>query len=119
LQTLSRCGRACSGRDRVLRWVEIAWWAEIGVLVGILFHIASLLGEGGFESEDISMMWTEAAIAPVAVPVIFFVLTLTGITGVSPSETALTGNIGFAFVFGFAIRLTLGLFDTIKKRILP
>jgi hypothetical protein len=105
--------------DRVGRWFEIAWWAEIGVLVGILFYIAGILGEGRFESEDIAMMWTEVAIAPVVVLVIFFLFALTGITGISPSETALSGNIGFAFIFGFAIRRTLGLLDTIKKRIFP
>lgn len=104
--------------DRVRRWFEIAWWAEIGVLVGILFYIAGLLSEGRFDSEDLTMMWTEVLIAPVVVPVIFFLLSLTGI-GVNPSETAMTGNIGFAFVFGFAIRRTLGLLDTIKKRIFP
>ncbi len=29
--------------DRVGRWLELAWWAEIGVLVGILFYIAGIL----------------------------------------------------------------------------
>ena len=105
--------------DRIGRWFEIAWWAEFGVLVGILFYIAGLMGEGRFESENIVMFWTEIVIAPVVVLVIFFLFTLTGITGISPSETSLPGNIGFAFIFGFAIRRTLGLLDTIKKRILP
>jgi hypothetical protein len=58
-------------------------------------------------------------VPPVVVLVIFFLFKLTGITGISPSETALSGNIGFAFIFGFAIRRTLGLLDTIKKRIFP
>jgi hypothetical protein len=105
--------------DRVGRWVEIAWWAEIGVLVGILFYVAGVLGQGRFETEEIAMLWTETLIAPVVVLVIFFLFTLTGITGISPSEAALTGSVGFAFMFGFAIRRTLGLLDTIKKRIFP
>lgn len=105
--------------DRVWRWIEIAWWAELGVLVGILFYIAGIMGEGRFETENIAMFWTEVVIAPVVVLVIFFLFTLTGITGISPGETALPGNVGFAFIFGFAIRRTLGLLDTIKKRIFP
>jgi hypothetical protein len=105
--------------DRIGRWFAIAWWAEIGVLVGILFYIAGLLGEGRFETEDIAMFWTELIISPAVVLVIFFLFALTGITGISPNETSLPGNIGFAFIFGFAIRRTLGLLDTIKKRIFP
>lgn len=105
--------------DRVRRWIELAWWAELGVLVGLLFYIAGTMSEGRFETENTTMYWTEIAIAPVVVAVIFFLFTLTGITGISPSETSLPGNVGFAFIFGFAIRRTLGLFDTIKKRIFP
>lgn len=105
--------------DRVWRWIELAWWAELGVLVGILFYVAGTMSEGRFETENISMYWTEIVIAPVVVAVIFFLFTLTGITGISPSETSLPGNVGFAFIFGFAIRRTLGLLDTIKKRIFP
>jgi hypothetical protein len=105
--------------DRIGRWFEIAWWAELGVLVGIVFYIAGLLGQGRFETEDIAMFWAEVIITPAVVLIIFFLFTLTGITGVNPSETSLPGNIGFAFIFGFAIRRTLGLLDTIKKRIFP
>ncbi len=105
--------------DRVWRWIELAWWAEFGVLIGILFYVAGTMSEGRFETENISMFWTEIFIAPVVVAVIFFLFTLTGITGISPSETALPGNVGFAFIFGFAIRRTLGLLDNIKKRIFP
>lgn len=105
--------------DRIGRWFEIAWWAELGVLVGIVFYIAGLLGQGRFETEDIAMFWAEVIIAPAVVLVIFFLFALTGITGINPGETSLPGNIGFAFIFGFAIRRTLGLLDTIKKRIFP
>ena len=105
--------------DRIWRWIELAWWAELGVLVGILFYIASLMSEGRFGTESLSMFWTEIVIAPPVVLVIFFLFELAGITGISPSESSLTGNVGFAFVFGFAIRRTIGLLDAIKKRILP
>jgi len=105
--------------DRRGRWYEIAWWAEIGVLVGILFYIAGCLGRGSFSRQEIAMFWTEALIAPVVVLIIFFLFVLTGITGISPATTSIQGNVGFAFIFGFAIRRTLGLLDIIKKRIFP
>lgn len=89
------------------------------MLVGILFYVAGILSQGRFETENIAMFWTEIVIAPVVVVVIFFLFTLTGITGISPSETSLPGNVGFAFIFGFAIRRTLALLDNVKKRIFP
>lgn len=50
---------------------------------------------------------------------ILFLFDLTGITAISPQESSMTSIVGFAFVFGFAIRRTLGLLDTVKKRLLP
>jgi hypothetical protein len=105
--------------DRKGRWKEIAWWAELGTLVGILFYIGGNLSAGRFEAAEIAEFWTQAIIAPIVVLAIFFLFTLTGITGISPGETSITGNVGFAFIFGFAIRRTIGLLDTIKKRIFP
>jgi hypothetical protein len=105
--------------DRVWRWFEIAWWAEIGVLVGILFYMAGLLGEGRFEPEKSAMFVAEAVIAPVVVPVIFFLLMLTGLIATAPTATSLAGQLGVAFVIGFAVRRTVGLLDTVKKKVLP
>ena len=85
----------------------------------MVFYIAGLMSEGRFEPENRAMFLAEAAIAPVVVLVIFFLFTLTGITGISPTETSLAGQLGFAFMFGFAIRRTIGLLDTIKKKIFP
>jgi hypothetical protein len=105
--------------DRIWRWFELAWWAEIGALVGVLFYIAGLMSRGRFEPENRWMFYVEAAIAPVVIPVIFFLLGLAGLTPMSPTETSLAGQLGVAFVLGFAIRRTLGLLDTIKKKLLP
>jgi hypothetical protein len=103
--------------DRVGRWAEIAWWAEIGVLVGILFYIASFLMRGKFNREETSMMIAEIVIAPIAVPIIFFLFAFTGITSVSVGETSLPVTIGLAFILGYAIRRTLGVIDVIKTKI--
>lgn len=101
------------------RWFEFAWWAEFGTLVGLLFYIAGLLGVGLFRVEEVSMFWTEILITPLVVTVVFFLFAYTGITGLQPSETSLTVNIGFAFILGFAIRRTVGFLDIIKKRFFP
>jgi len=101
------------------RWFELAWWAAMGCLVGLLFYIATNLGQGVFRPEEISMFWTELLIAPIVVPVVFFLFAFTDITGFIPSEASLTVQIGVAFIFGFAIRRTMGLLDTIKNRFFP
>ncbi len=101
------------------RWIEIAFWAELGTLVGILFYVAGSLSEGHFLAEELTMFCTEILIVPVVVVAIFFLFNLTGITGISPQGTSITGVVGFAFIFGFAIRRTIGLLDNVKKRIFP
>lgn len=101
------------------RWFEFAWWAEFGTLVGLLYYIAGLLGMGLFRVEEVSMFWTEILITPLVVIVVFFLFGYTGITGLQPSETSLTVNVGFAFILGFAIRRTVGFLDIIKKRFFP
>jgi hypothetical protein len=105
--------------DGERRWIEIAFWAELGTLVGVLFYIAGCLSEGLFLAKEIAMFWAEVFIAPIVVLAIFFLFSFTGITGISLQETSITGIVGLAFIFGFAIRRTLGLFDTIKKRVFP
>jgi hypothetical protein len=105
--------------DTPRRWFEIAFWAEFGTLVGLLFYIAGLLSTGVFRIEEISMFWTEVLITPLVVTVVFFLFTYTGITVFQPSEVSMTVNVGFAFIFGFAIRRTVGFLDIIKKRFFP
>ena len=65
------------------------------------------------------MFWAELLMAPVVVPVIFFLFTLSGMAEFVPSQSSITMNIGVAFIFGFAIRRTIGILDTIKKRFFP
>lgn len=62
------------------------------------------------------MCWAELLIAPIVVPVVFFLFAMTGITDFVPSQASVTVNIGVAFILGFAIRRTIGLLDIIKKR---
>lgn len=101
------------------RWVELSLWATIGCLIGLLFYIAGSLGQGIFRCEDGFMFWAEILMAPIVVPVVFFLFAMTGITDFVPSENSVTVNIGVAFIFGFAIRRTIGFIDLIKKRFFP
>jgi hypothetical protein len=101
------------------RWFELAWWAAIGCLVGLLFYISGSLSQGIFRPEEGFMFWAELAIAPIVVPVVFFLFAFTDITSFVPSEVSLTVNVGIAFIFGFAIRRTVGLLDILKKRFFP
>lgn len=101
------------------RWAEIAFWAELGTLVGILFYISGSLSQGHFAREEITMFLTEILSAPIVIVAIFFLFNLTGITGISPNQSSITEIVGLAFIFGFAIRRTLGLLDNVKKRLFP
>jgi hypothetical protein len=101
------------------RWFEIAWWAEFGTLVGLLFYVAGCLQTGVFRTEEITMYLTEVLITPFVVTVVFFLFGFSGITGFNPSEASIITTVGFAFILGFAIRRTVGLLDIIKKRFLP
>jgi hypothetical protein len=97
------------------RWIEIAWWAEFGTLVGLLYYIAGLLGTGLFRVEETSMFWTEVCIAPLVVIVVFFLFSYTGITAIQLSEVSIIVTLGVAFILGFAIRRTIGFLDIIKS----
>lgn len=100
-------------------WCELFFWSLFGCLVGILFYIAGLLMQGIFNTEEIAMFLAEIFTAPLVVLVVFFLFTFTGITGFAPNEASITVCIGFAFILGFAVRRTIGLLDTLKKRIFP
>ena len=101
------------------RWIEIAWWAEFGTLVGLLFYIAGCLGAGFFNREEGSMFFTEILITPWVVTVVFFLIDFTGMTSLKPNESSIFTTLGFSFILGFSIRRTVGLLDLIKKKILP
>jgi hypothetical protein len=101
------------------RRIEIAWWAEFGTLVGILFYIAGLQTVGVFKVEEITMFLAEILSAPLVVPVVFFMFQYTSITIADTDKASLTVNLGVAFILGFSIRRTIGLLDLIKKKVLP
>lgn len=101
------------------RWLEIASWAFFGVLVGMIFYLSQQLKQGMFDHQDIPSMVGEVVIAPIVTCVIFFLFTYTGITEFAPTDTSIFIILGFAFIFGYAIRRTVGLLDSLKRRILP
>jgi hypothetical protein len=102
-----------------LQWLEIGWWAFFGVLVGIIFYLAKQLKLGIFDRQDVPSICGEIFIAPIVTCVIFFLLPKTEITEFSPSEDTILLVLGFAFLFGYAIRRTVGLLENIKRRIFP
>jgi hypothetical protein len=102
-----------------MRWLEVASWAFFGVLVGVIFYLAQQLKQGMFDRQDIPSMIGEVVIAPIVTCVIFFLFTYTGITEFSPTDASIFIVLGFAFIFGYAIRRTVGLLDSLKRRILP
>jgi hypothetical protein len=98
-------------------WLEIACWAELGTLVGILFYLSGILSNGVFRTEEVTTFWTEVAIAPVVIPAVFFLFQFVGLT--DPAKATATVRLGVAFLLGFSIRRTVGLLDLAKKKILP
>jgi hypothetical protein len=101
------------------RWLEIAFWAYFGVLVGVIFYLAQQLKQGMFDRQDIPSMIGEIVIAPIVTCVVFFLFAYTGITEFSSTDTSIFIVLGFSFIFGYAIRRTVGLLDSLKRRILP
>jgi len=57
--------------------------------------------------------------APLVTCVVFFLFSLTGITNFDPSEETIIVILGIAFLFGYAVRRTVGLLENIKQRLLP
>jgi hypothetical protein len=101
------------------RWFEIAWWAEFGTLVGILFYVSGCLSMGVFRTQEISTFIAELVFTPLVVCVVFLLFGFSGITSFSPDSASNGQTIGVAFILGFAIRRTVGLLDLIKKKLLP
>lgn len=105
--------------DQPGKWFEIAAWAWFGVLVGAIFYMAKQLKLGTFDRQDVPSILGECFIAPVVTCVIFFLFASTGITEFDPSRGSILIILGFSFVFGYAIRRTVGLLENIKQRLLP
>ena len=102
-----------------LKWLEIATWSWFGVLVGVIFYMTKQLKLGVFDRQDVPSMLGEIVMAPIVTCVIFFLFDATGITEFSPADDSIVIVLGFAFIFGYAVRRTIGLLDNIKQRLLP
>ena len=129
-ETLDSMGRMLSAQIKSLnarffwnadsrKWLEIMFWSVWGTIVGILFYLAGKLSGEIFDRHEIPEIAAEIIITPLVVVTIFFLFDFAGITAVVPQESSIYITLGFAFILGFAIRRTVGLLDTIKKRILP
>jgi len=102
-----------------LKWLEIATWSWFGVLVGVIFYVTKQLKLGVFDRQDVPSILGEIFMAPIVTCVIFFLFDASGITEFSPTDDSIVIVLGFAFIFGYAIRRTIGLLDNIKQRLLP
>jgi hypothetical protein len=101
------------------KWLEFAFWAFFGVLVGLMYYVSTRLKVGLFDRQDCSTMAAEVLMAPIVACVVFFLLSETGITEISTAGESIFTILGFAFLLGYAIRRTVGVLDNLKKRILP
>lgn len=108
------------------RWLEILFWGEFGVVVGILVWVCTQLAIGKYTKQifHYEKYWylTELFIGPIVVVSAFFLLKQfigTLITGVT--EEDVSGSIyltlGVSFILGYFIRRTLGIFDFIKNKL--
>lgn len=108
------------------RWLEILFWGEFGVIVGILAWVSTQLAAEKYTKRvfHYEKYWylTEIFIGPIVVVSAFFLLKqfigplITGVT-----EEDVRGSIyltlGVSFTLGYFIRRTLGIFDFIKNKL--
>ena len=108
------------------RWLEILFWGEFGVIVGILAWVSTQLAAGKYTKLvfHYEKYWylTEIFIGPIVVVSAFFLLKQfigTLITGVTEEEVrgSIYLTLGVSFTLGYFIRRTLGIFDFIKNRL--
>jgi hypothetical protein len=108
------------------RWLEVIFWGEFGVLVGILAWVSRKVEEGEFTKErfDNEVLWylTEVFIGPIVIVAAFFLLNQfigTMVSGVSAEDVRLSIYItlGLSFTLGLFLRRTLGIFDSIKNKL--
>lgn len=108
------------------RWLEILFWGEFGVIVGILAWVSTQLAAGKYTKLvfHYEKYWylTEIFIGPIVVVSAFFLLKQfigTLITGVTEEEVrgSIYLTLGVSFTLGYFIRRTLGIFDFIKNKL--
>lgn len=107
------------------KWLEIVFWGEFGVIIGILAWVSSQVEKGKYSKEiyENEKYWyiVEIFMGPIVVIAVFFLLKqvigalMTGIT-----EEDIRGSIymtlGVSFTLGLFIRRTLGIFDYFKNK---
>ncbi len=108
------------------RWLEVIFWGEFGVLVGILAWVSRKVENGEFTKErfDNEVLWylTEVFIGPIVIVAAFFLLNQfigTMMSGVSAEDVRMSIYItlGLSFTLGLFLRRTLGIFDSIKNKL--
>jgi len=110
------------------RWLEIVFWGEFGVLVGIMAWVSVQVEKGEYSAlffkKEKLWYWTEVFIGPVVVIAVFFLLKqMVGgiIKGVTEEDVrgSIYLTLGISFTLGLYIRRSLGVFSKIKTKLFP
>ncbi|OQY99060.1 MAG: hypothetical protein B6D35_10370 [Candidatus Brocadia sp. UTAMX2] len=108
------------------RWLEIVFWGEFGVIVGILAWICTQAEVGGYTKgkyeKELPWYIAEMVMGPVIVVAVFFLLRQfvgTFIAGVAEEDvrSSIYLTLGISFALGLFIRRTLGVFNFIKDKL--
>ena len=108
------------------RWLEIVFWGEFGVMVGILAWVCTQAEAGkytkGMYAREVPWYIAEMVIGPVIVVAVFFLLKQfvgTFMTGIAEEEVrrSIYLTLGISFALGLFIRRTLGIFNYIKEKL--
>ncbi|MBI2472002.1 MAG: hypothetical protein HYV59_12295 [Planctomycetes bacterium] len=108
------------------RWLEILFWGEFGVIVGVLVWVCTQAEAGkytkGMYDREKSWYIAEIVTGPIIVVAVFFLLRqFVGafMTGIAEEEVrgSIYLTLGISFALGLFIRRTLGIFDYIKEKL--
>jgi len=108
------------------RWLEIVFWGEFGVIVGVLAWVCTQAEAGkytkGMYEREIPWYIAEVVIGPIIVVAAFFLLRQfvgTFMTGIAEEEVrgSIYLTLGISFALGLFIRRTLGIFNYIKDKL--
>lgn len=107
------------------RWLEVLFWGEFGVIVGILVWVSTQMLKSTYTKlqykKEKYWYFTELIIGPIVIMAVFFLLkqsTVTILKGIT-TETikgSIYMTLGLSFTLGLFLRRTLGIFDVIKQR---
>jgi len=108
------------------RWLEIVFWGEFGVIVGVLAWVCRQAEAGkytkGMYEKEVPWYIAEVVIGPIIVVAAFFLLRQfvgTFMSGIAEEEVrgSIYLTLGISFALGLFIRRTLGIFDYIKDKL--